>query len=144
MAVKGFTFWKTYWDVAQELSATQQGALYRAICEYMFTDNDPEDDLKGSVKIAFKALKPNLVTSMKRSAAGKQPSGLNAQGAKSKANQKRIKTESNGIQDKDKGQYQDKDKDKGQDEITAAFGIPEDAKATLIDLGLLKGERHAQ
>ena len=136
MAVKGFTFWKTYWDVAQELSATQQGALYRAICEYMFTDNDPEDDLKGSVKIAFKALKPNLVTSMKRSAAGKQPSGLNAQGVKSKENQKQIKTESNGIQDKDK--------DKGQDEITAAFGIPEDAKAALIDLGLLKGERHAQ
>ena len=144
MAVKGFTFWKTYWDVAQELSATQQGALYRAICEYMFTDADPEEGLKGAVKIAFKALKPNLVTSRKRSEAGKHPSGLNEQDEQSNANQNEIKTQSNGKQDKGQCQDKDKDKDKGQNQITADFGIPDDAKAALIDLGLMRGEVNAE
>ena len=144
MAVKGFTFWKTYWDVAQELSATQQGALYRAICEYMFTDADPEDALKGAAKIAFKALKPNIKTSKNRSEIGAKGGKQTASKTEANAKQTASKSQANGKQVKDKGQDKDKDKDKGQNGSSADFGIPQDAKAALIDLGLLRGEVNAE
>ena len=133
MAVNGFTFWRTYWDVAQDLTPNQQGALYRAICEYMFADNDMEGELRGRVLYAFKALKPNIKTSKIRSAAG-------AKGGKQNAS----KTEAKKKQDK--VQVQDKDKDKGQCEIanSAIAGIPESARSALIDLGMLRGESHAE
>ena len=141
MSVNGFTFWRTYYDVAQELTATQQGVLYRAICEYMFADNDVEDALKGAVKIAFKALKPNIKTSKNRSEVGAKGGKQTASKTEAKAKQTASKCQANEKQDKDKGQ--DKDKDKGE-ESALLPGIPEDARSQLIELGLLKGGRHAQ
>ena len=68
---KSFTFWVSYYDVAQELNAKEQGEFYKAIMDYMFTGIDPEDDLRKTVKISFKAIKANL----KRSAANRRVIG---------------------------------------------------------------------
>ena len=141
MSVNGFTFWRTYYDVAQELTATQQGVLYRAICEYMFADNDVEESLKGATRIAFKALKPNIKTSKNRSEVGAKGGKQTASKTEAKAKQTASKSQANEKQVKDKGK--DKDKDKGEESVLLP-GIPEDARSQLIELGLLKGERHAQ
>ena len=133
MAVNGFTFWRTYWDVAQDLTPNQQGALYRAICEYMFADNDMEGELRGRVLYAFKALKPNIKTSKKRSAAGAKGGKQNASKTQAKTKQDKVQ-----VQDKDK----DKDKDKG--EGSGALGIPEAARSQLIELGLMRGGSNAE
>ena len=69
---KSFRFWVSYWDVAQELSPKQQGEFYRAVVDYMFSGDDPEDRLKGEVKLCFKAIKANLNTSKKRSDVGQK------------------------------------------------------------------------
>ena len=122
----GFTFWRTYWDVAQELSEKQQGEFYRAIVQYMFTDQDPEGDLKGTVRICFKAVKPNLKTSARRSESGE--AGGKQSASKRQANSK---------------QYQDKDKDKYQyqgedDEPLGVTPMPPSARRQLEERGLIR------
>ena len=137
---KGFTFWVSYYDVAQELSPKQQGEFYRAIIEYMFTDDDPEETLSKSAKLAFKAIKANLKTSIKRSEARIK--------TESNDNQTYIKTESNEHQykEKDKG----KDKGKGGDDIHLIIKqsepadpvpMPETCRAELVNLGLMREVR---
>lgn len=68
--MKGFTFYLTYYDVAQELGEKAQGQFYKAIADYMFSGQDPEETLPKRVRIAFKSVKPNLKTSQKRSQNG--------------------------------------------------------------------------
>lgn len=58
--VKGFKFWATYYDVAQELNAKEQGDYYRAIMDYMFSGVDREEELPRITRIAFKSVKGNL------------------------------------------------------------------------------------
>lgn len=73
MAYKGksFTFWVSYYDVAQELTAREQGEFFKAICDYMFAGEDPEPELRKPVRICFKAIKANL----KRSVANRREVG---------------------------------------------------------------------
>ena len=71
MALKGFTFWRTYCDIGEELSEKEQKDLYFAIVRYLMYDDDREEKLTKNVRIAFKALKPNLKTSRSRSQSGK-------------------------------------------------------------------------
>ena len=102
MAVKGFSFYLTYWDVAQELKPREQGEFYRAIMDYMFADLDKEAELPKNVRVCFKAVKANLKTSKGRSdAVSKRYTNDIQNGYKRPTKQ---------IQDKDK----DKDKDKGE------------------------------
>ena len=68
--MKGFTFYMTYFDVAQELGEKAQGEFYKAIVDYMFSGQDPEETLPKRVRIAFKSVKANLKTSKKRSQNG--------------------------------------------------------------------------
>ena len=83
---KSFTFWVSYYDVAQELSAKEQGEFYKAIMDYMFTGIDPEDDLRKTVKISFKAIKANL----KRSAANRRKNGNESDGNRGEVPQPEI------------------------------------------------------
>ena len=102
MAVKGFSFYLTYWDVAQELKPREQGEFYRAIMDYMFADLDKEAELPKNVRVCFKAVKANLKTSKGRSdAVSKRYTNGIQNGYKRPTKQ---------IQDKDKVQVQDKDK----------------------------------
>ena len=133
MAVKGFSCYETYYQIAECLESEKQRGLYWiAIMDYMFRDIDREPSLPKNVKIAFINAKSHLKTSMRQS----------ENGSKAKGKPKQSQTEAKTKQVKDKVKV--KDKDKAEDESQAAFGIPEDAKAALIDLGLLRGEAHAE
>lgn len=142
MSVNGFTFWRTYWDVAQDYTPAQQGQLYRAIAEYMFADHDIEDELKGPIRSAYKALKPNIITSYKRSLAGREKGKQDGNNIEAKAKQSKSKSEAKVKQGQVKGQVKDKDKD--QNESTMS-GIPDDARQALERIGWLKkAVRHAE
>lgn len=68
---KSFTFWVSYYDVAQELTAKEQGDFYRAIMDYIFDGRDDEGKLSKTARIAFKSVKANL----KRSVANRRGIG---------------------------------------------------------------------
>ena len=133
MAVKGFKCYETYYQIAALLdNDKQRGAFWCAVMDYMFRDIDRENELPKHVKMAFINAKSHMKTSLRQSENGSK--------AKGKPKQSQIEAKTKQVKDKVKV----KDKDKAEDESQAAFGIPDDAKAALIDLGLLKGERHAQ
>lgn len=117
MALKGFTFWRTYCDIGEELNEKQQKDLYFAIIRYLMYDEDIEEKLAKNVRIAFKALKPNLKTSRSRSESGKI--GMSARYSKDITNEQQTdnKPISKAQQVKDK--VQDKDKDKGRSDAAA-------------------------
>ena len=72
MALKGFTFYRTYCDVMDEMATEkEQKDLVFAIVRYLMYDEDLEEKLTKNVRIAFKCLKPNLKTSRSRSESGK-------------------------------------------------------------------------
>lgn len=110
MALKGFTFWRTYCDIGEELNEKQQKDLYFAIVRFLMYDEDLEGKLPKQVRIAFKALKPNLKTSRSRSESGKRGNDLRWSEEIANASQTHRKTIAKVSQVKDK----DKDKDKGQ------------------------------
>lgn len=56
--------WVSYYDVAQELTPREQGEFFKAINDYMFTGEDPEQALRKNVRICFKAVKANLKRSL--------------------------------------------------------------------------------
>lgn len=87
--MKGFTFYRTYWDVAQELPKKDRGMFYEAVANYMFLDQDDEEMLSKRARIAFKCIKPNLKTSKSRSESGQLGEGK----AKSKTKAKPKQTE---------------------------------------------------
>lgn len=68
---KSFTFWVSYYDVAQELTPREQGEFFKAIMDYMFLGEDTEAQLRKPVRICFKAIKANL----KRSVANRRVIG---------------------------------------------------------------------
>ena len=112
MALKSFTWWRTYCDVAEELTEPEQKEFYFAIVQYLMYENDIEARLRKNVRIAFKCIKPNLKTSRSRGQSGKLGNDVRW----SEANRKRIANES---QDKDKDKDKDKEKDKGQSATAA-------------------------
>lgn len=70
---KSFTFWVSYYDVAQELTPREQGDFYRAIMDYIFEGRDDEAKLSKTARIAFKSVKANL----KRSIANRRETDAN-------------------------------------------------------------------
>lgn len=112
MALKGFTFWRTYCDIGEELNEKQQKDLYFAIVRFLMYDEDIEEKLAKPVRIAFKALKPNLKTSRSRSQSGKNGNALRWSDDIANESQTHRKGIANESQVKDK--VKDKDKDKGQ------------------------------
>ena len=118
MALKGFTFYLTYRDVARELSEKDAKAFYFAIISYMFDDVDLEETLPKNARIAFKCIKPNLKTSRSRSESGQN--GNEIRWNKPIANSSQ--THRKAIAKTSQYQVQVQDKDKGRDgfEPTAA------------------------
>lgn len=68
--IDGFIFYKSYYEGTCELSDEERGQLYVAIMDYVFTGNDPE--LKGTLNMAFKLIKPTLDANIKRREGGKK------------------------------------------------------------------------
>ena len=108
MALKGFTWWRTYCDVGEELTEKEQKDLYFAIVRYLMYDDDREAKLTKNVRIAFKCIKPNLKTSRSRSESGKR--GGEARWSKDMASS----WQDDGKRMAKEWQVKDKDKDKVQ------------------------------
>ena len=59
---KSFSFFRSYYEAAQDLSKKERAEFYEAIIEYSFTGKEPE--VKGVVSICWKLVKPTLEKSM--------------------------------------------------------------------------------
>lgn len=115
MALKGFTFWRTYCDVAEELSEKDQKELYFAIIRYLMYDEDIEAKLPKNARIAFKCIKPNLKTSRSRSESGKR--GNDSRWGNAIASESQ--TDGKAIAKTSQVKVQVKDKDKGRERPAA-------------------------
>lgn len=91
-SVKSFTFYLTYYDVAQELDPDSRGLFYNAVAEYMFANKDLEQELPFDAKVAFKCIKASLKLSKTRSKCGYEKKQINIK-SKSNAKQKESKRE---------------------------------------------------
>ena len=98
----GFTFYRSYFEAAQELSDKQRLALYDALMQYALNDTEPE--LSGIPKAMFILIKPTMDTSKAKSAAG-------TKGGK----QAEIKTEANDKQTESKQEANDKQTESKQE-----------------------------
>lgn len=81
-----FSFYYSYYDVAKDMTGKQRLEFYDAVMAFIFDDDDREERLTKFVKVAFKGIKANLVTSKLRSISG----GIKT---KSNGNQNENKTE---------------------------------------------------
>ena len=66
--MKGFTFWKSYYDVLKKLTVEQRGEFITKMGEFAFEEKEPtfsEDEEK--MEIAWLGIVANLVTSKKKS-----------------------------------------------------------------------------
>ena len=59
---KSFSFFRSYYEAARDLSKKERAEFYEAIIEYSFTGKEPE--VKGVVSICWKLVKPTLEKSM--------------------------------------------------------------------------------
>ena len=120
MALKGFTFWRTYADIGEELSEKDQKELYFAIVRYLMFDDDREEKLNKNVRIAFKALKPNLKTSRSRSESGRNGNELRWNKPIANSSQ----TNRKAIAKTSQYKVQVQDKDKGRDDAEPSAACP--------------------
>lgn len=95
--MKGFSFYVSYYDVAQELSQKDREKFYNAIIEYMFSDADLEQNLPKNAKIAFKAVKANLKRSKAKGKAGKSGMANRWQSTSENANGDAYQADNSGI-----------------------------------------------
>lgn len=100
--MKGFSFYVSYYDVAQELSQKDREKFYNAIIEYMFSDADLEQNLPKNAKIAFKAVKANLKRSKAKGKAGKSGMANRWQSTRENANSDAYQTDNSGITEANK------------------------------------------
>ena len=61
--INHFSFFISYHEIIKELSVEDSGAFIKAISNYMFEGIQPEFD-NTTLKIAWKAIKPNLDKSL--------------------------------------------------------------------------------
>ena len=95
---KGFTFLRSYYEAAKELSKEEQADFLMAVCSYALDGEEP--DVHGVAAALFKLAKPNIEVSLKRSEAGKNKS--NEEQNEANDNQNEIKTETNEEQNANK------------------------------------------
>lgn len=65
-----FVFYESFYLALSELSATQQGKIYTAICRYALYGEEPE--LKGASSAVFKLIKPQIDANNRRYENGKK------------------------------------------------------------------------
>ena len=67
---ESFVFYESFYLALAELSATQQGKIYTAICRYALYGEEPE--LKGASAAVFKLIKPQIDANNRRYENGKK------------------------------------------------------------------------
>lgn len=65
-----FVFYESFYLAISELSATQQGKIFQAICRYALYEEEPE--LKGASAAVFKLVKPQIDANNRRYENGKK------------------------------------------------------------------------
>lgn len=142
MAVKSFSCYLTYYQIAQLLESDKQRGIYwNAVMAYMFDDVDMEDSLPKAVKMAFINAKSHLKTSQRQSQNGtKRKPNESQTETTSKPNQSQTKAKTEQYKDKDKDKYKDK---QSQLETAPTYptSMPEHCRAELVELGLIREVR---
>lgn len=77
-----FVFYESFYLSLCELSATQQGKIYTAICRYALYGDEPE--LKGASAAVFKLIKPQIDANNRRYENGKKGAQHGIKGGRSK------------------------------------------------------------
>lgn len=103
--IKGFTFYKSYYESLKNLKEKDKKDIINAMLEYVFEDKIP--NFSGTKKIIWTLIQPNLKTSKSRSNSNSGAPLGNQNASKEKQSKDNQKT-TNDLYDKDK----DKDKDK--------------------------------
>lgn len=67
---ESFVFYESFYLAISELSATQQGKIFQAICRYALYGEEPE--LKGASSAVFKLIKPQIDANNRRYENGKR------------------------------------------------------------------------
>ena len=114
--IKGFTFFKSYYESICELEIEDRKELYCAMVEYVFEDKKPK--FKGVKKIIWTLIEPNLNTSKHRSNGNSGAPFGNQNALKNKEKNNTIKKQSKNNQKTTNdllGMDKDKDKDKDMD-----------------------------
>lgn len=103
--IKGFTFFKSYYESLKNLKEKDKKEIINAILEYVFDDKIP--NFSGTKKVVWTLLEPNLNTSKKRSNPHSGAPHGNSNASREKQSKNNQKTINDLLKDKDK----DKDKD---------------------------------
>ena len=103
--IKGFTFFRSYYEVLQELDKAEQAELTMAMLEFAFDGVEP-DLTSSSCRIAFKAIRPNLEKSIKRSQSG-------ALGGAPKGNQNARKSAAVTGEEEEKKEQEEREREDG-------------------------------
>ena len=67
---ESFVFYESFYLALSELSATQQGKIFQAICRYALYEEEP--DLKGASAAVFKLIRPQIDANNRRYENGKK------------------------------------------------------------------------
>ena len=111
-SIKGFTFYKSYYESLKDLKEKDKKDIINAMLEYVFEDKIP--NFNGVKKIIWALIQPNLNSSKNRSNAN---SGAPL-GNQNASKEKQSKNNQNSINDlKDKDKDKDKDKERERDNI---------------------------
>lgn len=112
-AIKGFTFYKSYYESLKNLKEKDKKEIINAILEYIFDDKTP--NFSGVKKAVWSLIEPNLSTSKSRSNpySGAPYGNNNASKEKQSKNNQKTTTDLN-----DKERDKDKDKEREIDNIS--------------------------
>lgn len=135
--IKGFTFYKSYYESLCDLESEDKKEMLNAILEYVFEDKKPK--LKGFKKTLWTLIEPNLNTSKNRSNNNSGAPFGNQNALKNKEENDTTKKQSknnqkttNDLYDKDKDKDKDKEIDKDKESVKAHAPI---SLSDLIDYG---------
>lgn len=92
--VKGFSFYRSYYDVLEELDKNDQKEFVFAIINYVFNDEEPNFKSKDIKKAIWVLVKPNLDKSKNKSNENAGAPEDNQNAKQSKNNQNSIKKQS--------------------------------------------------
>lgn len=108
-SIKGFTFYKSYYESLKNLKEKDKKDIINAMLEYVFDDKKP--NFNGIKFTIWTLIEPNLNTSKNRSNPNSGAPEGNKNACKEKQSKNNQKT-TDDLKDKDKEKDKDKDKDK--------------------------------
>lgn len=113
--IKGFTFYKSYYESLKNLKEKDKKEIINAILEYIFDDKIP--NFNGTKKAVWALIEPNLNTSKNRSNPYSGAPYGNSNASKEKQSKNNQKTTSD-LKDKDKDKDKDKEREIDKDNIS--------------------------